>query len=34
MRPDGSDVRRMSVTKDGDYLPHVLDNGLLTYTRW
>lgn len=32
-RSDGS-IRRMSVTKDGDYLPHVLDNGLLGYTRW
>lgn len=34
MRPDGSGIRRMSVNKDGDYLPHCLDNGLLAYTRW
>ncbi len=34
MRPDGSGVRRMSVNKDGDYLPHAFDNGLLGYTRW
>ncbi|HOS93655.1 MAG TPA: hypothetical protein PLQ54_10105, partial [Armatimonadota bacterium] len=27
-------IRRMSANKDGDYLPHALDNGLLTYTRW
>jgi hypothetical protein len=32
-KTDGT-IRRMSVTKDGDYLPHVLDNGLLGYTRW
>ncbi len=34
MRPDGSRIRRMSVNKDGDYLPHCLDNGLIGYTRW
>ena len=34
MRPDGSGIRRMSVNKDGDYLPHTLDNGLMAYTRW
>jgi hypothetical protein len=34
MKPDGSKIRRMSVTKDGDYLPHTLDNGLVAYTRW
>lgn len=34
MRPDGSGIRRMSVSKDGDYLPHTLDNGLIAYTRW
>jgi len=34
VHPDGTGVRRMSVTKDGDYLPQVLDNGLLAYTRW
>ena len=34
MRPDGSSIRRLSVNKDGDYLPHSLDNGLIGYTRW
>jgi hypothetical protein len=34
MRPDGGNVRRLSVNKDGDYLPHCLDNGLIGYTRW
>ncbi len=34
MKSDGSKIRRMSVTKDGDYLPHTLDNGLVAYTRW
>ncbi len=34
MRPDGGNVRRLSVTKDGDYLPHCLDDGTIGYTRW
>ncbi len=34
MHPDGSGIRRLSVNKDGDYLPHTLDNGLIAYTRW
>ncbi|MCY3019859.1 MAG: hypothetical protein NTW87_12630, partial [Planctomycetota bacterium] len=34
MRPDGSGVRRLSVTKDGDYMPHTLDDGSIGYTRW
>ena len=34
MRPDGGGIRRMSVNKDGDYLPHCLDNGMIAYTRW
>jgi hypothetical protein len=34
MRPDGSNIRRLSVTKDGDYLPHTLDDGTIAYTRW
>ncbi|NLY02320.1 MAG: hypothetical protein GXY83_40055 [Rhodopirellula sp.] len=34
MKPDGSAIRRMSVSKDGDYLPHTLDDGSLAYTRW
>ncbi len=34
MRPDGTGIRRLSVTKDGDYLPHCLDDGTIGYTRW
>ena len=34
MKPDGSGIRRMSVSKDGDYLPHALDDGTIAYTRW
>ena len=34
MRPNGTNIRRMSVTKDGDYLPHALDDGTIGYTRW
>jgi hypothetical protein len=33
-RPDGSGMRHMSVSKDGDYLPHTLDDGMIGYTRW
>jgi hypothetical protein len=34
MRPNGTDIRRLSVTKDGDYLPHTLGDGTIGYTRW
>jgi hypothetical protein len=34
MKPDGSGIKRLSVTKDGDYLPHTLDDGTIGYTRW
>jgi len=34
MRLDGSNIRRLSVNKDGDYLPHCLDDGTIGYTRW
>jgi hypothetical protein len=34
MRPDGSGIRRMSVNKDGDYLPDTLNDGTIVYTRW
>ncbi len=34
MRPDGGGIRRLSANKDGDYLPHCLDNGMVAYTRW
>ncbi|MBN1489415.1 MAG: hypothetical protein JXA69_05805 [Phycisphaerae bacterium] len=33
-RPDGSNIRWMSVSKDGDYLPHALADGTIGYTRW
>jgi hypothetical protein len=33
-RPDGSNIRWMSVSKDGDYLPHCLADGTIGYTRW
>jgi hypothetical protein len=34
MRPDGTDIRRLRVSKDGDYLPHMLDDGTIVYTHW
>lgn len=34
LRRDGSSIRRMSANKDGDYLPHTLDDGTIVYTRW
>lgn len=34
MKPDGQGIRRLSVNKDGDYLPHTLDDGMIAYTRW
>ena len=34
VRADGSGIRRLTVTKDGDYLPHMLDDGTIGYTRW
>jgi hypothetical protein len=34
MRPDGTGIKRLTVTKDGDYLPHTLDDGTIAYTRW
>jgi mono/diheme cytochrome c family protein len=34
MRGDGSRIRRLSASKDGDYLPHCLDDGTIGYTRW
>ncbi|UCG56700.1 MAG: discoidin domain-containing protein [Phycisphaerales bacterium] len=32
--PDGGNIRWMSVSKDGDYLPHCLADGTIGYTRW
>lgn len=34
MKADGSGIRRLSVNKDGDYLPHTLDDGSIGYVRW
>ncbi len=34
MDSDGEAMRRLSVNKDGDYLPHCLDDGTIGYTRW
>jgi hypothetical protein len=34
MKPDGSGIRRLSANKDGDYLPHTLDDGTIGYVRW
>ncbi len=33
-KTDGAGLRRLSVSKDGDYLPHTLQSGLIAYTRW
>ncbi|MBN2139288.1 MAG: discoidin domain-containing protein [Sedimentisphaerales bacterium] len=33
-KPDGSSIRWLSVSKDGDYLPHTLADGTIGYTRW
>ncbi len=34
MGEDGSNIRRLSASKDGDYLPHCLEDGRIGYTRW
>ncbi|MBI5835353.1 MAG: discoidin domain-containing protein [Armatimonadetes bacterium] len=34
MGADGGRLRRLSANKDGDYLPHTLDDGTIGYTRW
>ncbi len=34
MNSDGSNIRRLSASKDGDYLPHCLDDGSIGYCRW
>jgi hypothetical protein len=34
IKPDGTGIRRLSVNKDGDYLPHTLDDGTVGYLRW
>lgn len=34
MSGDGSNIRRLSASKDGDYLPHCLADGSIGYCRW
>jgi hypothetical protein len=34
MKPNGAGIRRLSANKDGDYLPHTLDDGTVGYLRW
>ncbi len=34
MHPNGNGIRRLSANKDGDYVPHALDDGTIGYTRW
>jgi hypothetical protein len=34
MKADGTGIRRLSANKDGDYLPHTLDDGTVSYLRW
>jgi len=34
MHADGNGIRRLSVSKDGDYVPHALNDGTIGYTRW
>ena len=34
MKSDGRRIRRLSVNKDGDYLPHTFDDGSIGYVRW
>jgi hypothetical protein len=34
MRDDGSDIRRLTVTKDGDWYPRVLNDGSIVYSHW
>ncbi len=34
VKPDGSGLNWLSYNKDGDYQPHVLDDGTIGYCRW
>jgi mono/diheme cytochrome c family protein len=34
IRPDGSGLRRLAVTKDGDWYPRVLNDGSIVYSHW
>jgi len=34
VKPDGTGLRWLSYNKDGDYMPHVLNDGTIGYCRW
>ncbi|MCL2303886.1 MAG: discoidin domain-containing protein [Planctomycetaceae bacterium] len=34
VKPDGTGLRWLSYNKDGDYMPHVLEDGTIGYCRW
>ncbi|MDP6636511.1 MAG: hypothetical protein QGG42_16560 [Phycisphaerae bacterium] len=34
MKPDGSDVRRITLAKEGEWDPSVMDDGTIMFTRW
>jgi hypothetical protein len=34
VKPDGTDLRWLSYNKDGDYQPHILNDGTIGYCRW
>ena len=34
MKPDGSDVRRITEPKEGEFYPSMLEDGRIMYTRW
>ncbi|MBM3500131.1 MAG: hypothetical protein FJX74_15855, partial [Armatimonadetes bacterium] len=34
MEADGSDIRQLAVTKDGDWYPRVLNDGSIVYSHW
>lgn len=34
MRPDGSDVRKLTRSKDGEWDPFLMDDGTIGFTRW
>jgi len=34
MKPDGSDVRRITLAKEGEWDPAVMDDGTIMFTRW
>ena len=34
MNPDGSDLRRVTEPKEGEFYPNMLEDGRIMYTRW